>query len=209
MEMDKYIFEPVRSIPSNGLPGGWFLVIFRPDFAPVHLGLISNERYYECSLWGNQTDLSWANHMKNEKVAKSSKLFLSIPNLSTSEQIHENLIQIIKRSPLPDGKAVTCLSPIRSLFDQYLVELSESEAFLAWQYITALARVGQIGSVYQENRTAKSFQFLRYEQKDLEARVKEMSELRDKLLRKDVYGRKYFSESTRAGRRGCSIQVGE
>lgn len=109
-------FYPLTVDSENIFQKGFYLWILKVDQIPPHLILSYNGKYYNLSIYGKIVGQTIKSLLKTITHKKIKTLIVSLKEF---ENLESNILESYKRFDKVEAPIITCLSPIRSLFQVY------------------------------------------------------------------------------------------
>jgi hypothetical protein len=136
------------SFNENDLSKGIFIVILHASRIPPHIGIIAGNKYHSLSIKGQEINLPLEAFLKNIRIRKIPSIFIKIKSHPTfsNDYLKEHFIHDIQQFAKVEAGAATCLSPLRSFFEE-VYSVSTTDVNFIFELLPRLESNGLIESV--------------------------------------------------------------
>lgn len=159
------------------LSKGIFICILHTKRIPPHIGLIINGYYHSLTIKGIEPNVSLKALIKTIQQKKIETYFLKItPHpVYSIEHLNDVFIEILKTHPNITGNEATCLSPLKTFFNEYYA-LNSKPSDIIYSFLNRLNNNNFILEAYSLNLTSEknTVEIPVYSQEELDSKIKDI-----------------------------------
>lgn len=154
---------------------GLFIAVVHATRIPPHIGIIANEKYHSLSVKGQNINTPVNSLIKTSVVRKIPTLFIRIKPHPTFSEVYlgEHFITNVQQFKRVDAGVATCLTPIRSFFEE-VYYLSMKDVNYLYELLPALDSKGLIESITSLNIDEKNYQLPFYTNNEINAGIEQV-----------------------------------
>lgn len=166
-----YKLYPDKAFEEKSLSEGLFIAVTHASRIPPHIGMIAGGKYHSLTIKGQEINFPLEAFLKNIRIRKIPSLFIKINSSGFgSDFLLEHFVKNVQRFVKVTANGVTCLSPVRSFFEEVYSVPTQNTRYL-FELLPELEKKSLIEHVSSLNITVEEFDLPVYDLETLYAEI--------------------------------------